>query len=401
MRLEITIEGGKPFHFPITKDVVYIGSSAASDIKIPQMHMSRKHLAVHVISDKYYIEDLGSTNGSYVNDERLEPLVKREFTSFFPVRLGSVVFLALVPDEEEDNAGPAADTSSLANSVVDSSGLTSTRVMDPGKLKSALEVKEAPPIKRGAPVQRKPKPKSSFNSVQIGLVVMALLGGGYFVYHRQVQAEEEARVQAEIAEAEAKAEAASAAITAKPAPLAVDSITDEDFVSRANMETVLARVKCVSEPEILLCDAVAGARGDRWGATVLDEQMIIAVDGTAFYNEAKKVMPVPDAIKNGTASVAQLDAHDDSIWKLASALFVRRSFSKMPFDRLGSDLLVIGLYYTRDSSTQLGAELVAQADQIQKVSTFLVGTLNEEVKKYGPQALEFLNKFYKVKASEL
>jgi pSer/pThr/pTyr-binding forkhead associated (FHA) protein len=41
------------------------------DIVVPDPEVSRRHAAVHTLDDGVAIEDLGSTNGTFVNDRRI------------------------------------------------------------------------------------------------------------------------------------------------------------------------------------------------------------------------------------------------------------------------------------------------------------------------------------------
>ena len=56
---------------PITKELrkadFIIGRSADGDLQIPVDDVSRNHARIFFRNEEYYIEDLGSTNGTYVN----------------------------------------------------------------------------------------------------------------------------------------------------------------------------------------------------------------------------------------------------------------------------------------------------------------------------------------------
>jgi hypothetical protein len=101
MKLEITIEGQETIIHKLTKAKSLLGSGAESDIVVQAEGISRKHLVVIVDGDQFFVVDQGSTNGSFINEERLVPGTKASFTSFFPVRLGFHVSLSLLSDDEE------------------------------------------------------------------------------------------------------------------------------------------------------------------------------------------------------------------------------------------------------------------------------------------------------------
>ena len=48
------------------------------------------HVAIHREEDKYFIEDLGSINGTWLNGEKLSPTEQHELYNGSQVRLGSL-----------------------------------------------------------------------------------------------------------------------------------------------------------------------------------------------------------------------------------------------------------------------------------------------------------------------
>jgi hypothetical protein len=52
-----------------------------SDYIINDSKVSRMHAKVHKEGEDYFLEDLNSTNGTYINEMRLEPYEKKQLTS--------------------------------------------------------------------------------------------------------------------------------------------------------------------------------------------------------------------------------------------------------------------------------------------------------------------------------
>ena len=55
-------------NYPVTEDVITIGRDASATIQIDQENVSRLHCKLETLRGATYIEDLNSTNGTYVND---------------------------------------------------------------------------------------------------------------------------------------------------------------------------------------------------------------------------------------------------------------------------------------------------------------------------------------------
>src|SRR5690606_37483247 len=76
--------------------IIKIGRSPDCEIQLLVEGISRSHLHVIHEDGEYYVIDQGSTNGSFINGERLEAGEKAPFNSFFPVKLGFTVYLSLL-----------------------------------------------------------------------------------------------------------------------------------------------------------------------------------------------------------------------------------------------------------------------------------------------------------------
>ena len=62
-----------PSFLPITRGTVILGNSDAADIKLDNQYVSRRHFQVRQDIDVFYLSDLGSTNGTYLNNNKLAP----------------------------------------------------------------------------------------------------------------------------------------------------------------------------------------------------------------------------------------------------------------------------------------------------------------------------------------
>jgi predicted Zn finger-like uncharacterized protein len=82
--------------FQITKTRTVLGRSGA-DINLDDPEASRQHAAVDVLGDHAIVRDLGSTNGTFVEMERIEQKVLNNQMEF---RIGSHVLMFIVTDVE-------------------------------------------------------------------------------------------------------------------------------------------------------------------------------------------------------------------------------------------------------------------------------------------------------------
>jgi predicted Zn finger-like uncharacterized protein len=78
----------------ITKTRTTIGRSGA-DINLDDPEASRQHATVEVLGDHAILRDLGSTNGTFIELERVEQEVLNNHTEF---RIGSHVLMFIVTD---------------------------------------------------------------------------------------------------------------------------------------------------------------------------------------------------------------------------------------------------------------------------------------------------------------
>jgi len=67
--------------YHLEKPYVLIGRGKV-DLIIPDKEVSRKHIAIEVRNDKTFLRDLGSTNGTFINNEKVSILEIRDQTEF-------------------------------------------------------------------------------------------------------------------------------------------------------------------------------------------------------------------------------------------------------------------------------------------------------------------------------
>ena len=82
---------------------VYVGRSLDCAIRTDDAMVSRKHSMIRLESGRYWVEDLGSSNGTHVNDQRVS---KQSLNHNDVVRCGSL-WLRYIEDGPLQAAAPA------------------------------------------------------------------------------------------------------------------------------------------------------------------------------------------------------------------------------------------------------------------------------------------------------
>src|SRR4051794_19275481 len=91
---------GERKSFSITRDVTVMGRREDCDFRIPLGDISRKHCRLIKEDNVLKIEDLGSSNGTYVNGKRIH---ESELAPGDTVQIGPVVFVLQLDGEPHDD----------------------------------------------------------------------------------------------------------------------------------------------------------------------------------------------------------------------------------------------------------------------------------------------------------
>ncbi|HZL37349.1 MAG TPA: FHA domain-containing protein [Tepidisphaeraceae bacterium] len=84
---------GERRSFSITRDMTVVGRREDCDLRIPLGDVSRKHCRLVRDSDMLRLEDLGSSNGTYLNGQRVQESL---LTPGDSIQVGPVVFVLQV-----------------------------------------------------------------------------------------------------------------------------------------------------------------------------------------------------------------------------------------------------------------------------------------------------------------
>ena len=100
MRLEIIKGDGESEVFETYERNIVVGRGQQAECCIQQDGISREHLRLDLKGSDVYVTDMGSSNGTYIQDKKLEPNKSQIWPPLFPIRMGSKVAITLLPDTE-------------------------------------------------------------------------------------------------------------------------------------------------------------------------------------------------------------------------------------------------------------------------------------------------------------
>ncbi|MCX7945130.1 MAG: FHA domain-containing protein [Deltaproteobacteria bacterium] len=102
--LLVTYPDGSHKKFSLSKGELLIGRDSDNDVVLPSPAVSRRHARIYMWDSQVFIEDLGSSNGIYVQGKRINEaaLVKPGE----PINIGEFTLNVIYSDEEETDGKP-------------------------------------------------------------------------------------------------------------------------------------------------------------------------------------------------------------------------------------------------------------------------------------------------------
>ncbi|MFH1489109.1 MAG: FHA domain-containing protein [Pseudomonadota bacterium] len=79
------------YSFELSKECTLIGRTTENDIQIKDPSVSRKHLKITIKDDSFFIEDMGSHNGTLIKGKALKPGSASEVPEDVPIAMGKVI----------------------------------------------------------------------------------------------------------------------------------------------------------------------------------------------------------------------------------------------------------------------------------------------------------------------
>src|SRR6266545_994170 len=93
MAILLTLQGPETGHrYPLQGAITVLGRQADATVCLAAKAVSRHHAQVVQADGEYFLEDLDSSNGTFLNGTRLSPRVRVRLTEHDTVQIGPYVF---------------------------------------------------------------------------------------------------------------------------------------------------------------------------------------------------------------------------------------------------------------------------------------------------------------------
>ncbi|MBW2616778.1 MAG: FHA domain-containing protein, partial [Deltaproteobacteria bacterium] len=115
-KLHIIHGPGKGHAFELESDITYVGRSSENEIQIKDNSVSRKHFKIIRKDEKYFIEDLKSTNNTFLDGEFIVPGKEVEIKEGLPIAIGKV--LVSIGESAPDDGVSIQSSEEFANEFV-------------------------------------------------------------------------------------------------------------------------------------------------------------------------------------------------------------------------------------------------------------------------------------------
>jgi pSer/pThr/pTyr-binding forkhead associated (FHA) protein len=390
MRLEVLTNNENPAVFSLKSPKLTLGTSESCDIILSAEGISRKHISVLIEGDNYFVVDLGSTNGSFINEERLVPGRKTEFTSFFPVRLGHNILISLLSDEEgmekieipvpeKERMGPAKLTQ-----YSHKTGLTTLRDLKNAKTENLIQTRN----EKRSGTKKVIKKTSHKKEIFVPFLSLMIVAGA--AYYNLVVLNKESSVPVVPV-------AKVGAVVTKKGEQAIqeksDLISEEELVKKETLKALLDDLKCTSDTEILFCDSFPGARGEKFGVVQVGLRLNILVDGTNYFDQARRIL-LPEK-KNSDDPSAVID--QEALYDAAAYIYLLHLSDelKTDFSPYHDYRIFIALFEVKDSELVVGRVISIRPEILKRLKEFVRGDNLKFIKSNGSSALLITKKFYR------
>jgi len=401
MRLEVLVENEDPVVYPLSKDKITVGSSENCDIILSSEGVSRKHLSITIEGDNFFVVDLGSSNGSYINEERLIPGKRAEFTSFFPVRIGHNILLSLLSDEEAQSEGmieiplslkekpkePQAETQSDQTRVISLNDISKARteklITTRNEKRIEKKTKLSPPAK-----------KKDSNLMTYLAIIILISGAGYNYFKIKNEKNNDEEIVSDTVNSP-KAEIPKTAETSEQVlpqqNVNSDLVLEEDLVKKTTYESLINDIKCATDEEKFLCLFFPGANENPFGVVQVGLTFNVMAEGSAFLGHARSVVKKPE-VEDPKA----IEDYERLVNETAAYIYLLRTITTGDLDltKFKDARLSIAIYDKSETGIKLVTVIAIKPETFNKLKDVLLESNLDLIRSNGFSALEVVKKYY-------
>jgi hypothetical protein len=129
MKITLTLLNGSKLVHSSELSSVLIGRSEAAQFRIPDPGLSRQHALIENESGSFFVTDLGSSNGVFIDGQRIAASTKTSFSSFQTLSLGPLECLVSESDSVAKKTDFTPTTAQTRAPLKDGNEQTRTRVL--------------------------------------------------------------------------------------------------------------------------------------------------------------------------------------------------------------------------------------------------------------------------------
>lgn len=419
MRLEVIADNRGAVIYVLNRPEIYIGSTENNDIVIPAQEVSKKHLKLIITEDeKCFVIDQGSTNGTFLNDERIIPGRREEFRINTSLRLGDQVLLTLLGKDKGDVPELPLREQFVEEKKITIADEDKTRVISLKTLqKTKTEKVRKKRLKKLEKEKKKKnqvrKDKATINRALMSAMVVFGIGYGAMKLWN-VTRERKARrtVVAQMKETQLLIDDTIESIEEG----VTDNLIEQSvLLSMDDITKHASDVSCALPEENFFCKRMPLAGNKNNGAVNINNQIVIYLDQkewlakarelTEFYRELnkKEVKPVEaarPAVDEDESAVVEPETKDDRevsdemLQRIAYFAFMKQYLSRSIPEEMQVYNLYIAFYST--PGMQLESVMAIKVRNIPKV-TIRYAEDFFRFKKYDPyKIMQRLDRFYKI-----
>ena len=394
MRIEILLENEEPLIFLLNKPKMIVGSHESCDICLKHDTVSRKHLIIVNENDNYFVIDQGSMNGTFINEERLVPGRKVEFNSFFPVRLGGVILITLLSDEDAQFLGfPGPQKIPVVASIQDNK-------VDTNDSTRAISLKDLQAAKTETLVKKRlsNNPKKNMKKVQasstmsdkkrllltaiLGIIILAMAIYANTLLNPTVVAEPVVKAESKLQEP----------LKLAPVQETILSVSKDDLVSRSRLNDIQKDAGCLTDEEKFFCDH---STTKPLNVVQVGTHLVLFFDGLTFYEKAKDSLTPPAPAQGGLVDPEIMGTYKEDLRFLTLILFLIESMPKEINDSLYKNLkftivVKLSIESPLGDSIVIAAVPESFAKLLKKVNPMTAG----KIRKQGSKSVDFLNPYF-------